>query len=144
VWNLEDRMALRLAGQLDLTAIFTNRIGLAVHLAIHLGFVKRRPAVALMHGLRAALAIAGAALRSVEFAGPGRRLRLEELLKSRLTRSSSTFTRSINRAMTARHSGAVCGSCATATPGDSTCAAFTGSICSGEVSQSNHGLATPA
>ena len=74
--NLEDLMALRLEGQLDLAATFTNRLGLAVHKAAYLGFGEHGPAVALVPRLRAALGITGAALHSIELAGPVRRWRL--------------------------------------------------------------------
>ena len=74
--HLEDLMALRLTGQLDLAAAITNRLGFAVNKTVHFGLVEHGATVTLMPGLRAALAITGPALRSVEFAGAirGRRL----------------------------------------------------------------------
>ena len=66
---------------------------------------------------------------------------LEELLESRLMRSSSSFTRSSNWVMTAWHSSNVCGNCAAARAGDSTRVALAGFVCTSQVSQSNQELA---
>jgi hypothetical protein len=59
----------------------------------------------------------------------------DELLESKLTRSSSNLTRSSNCAMTACHSATVCGSCAIATSGDWEPAATVGLVCTRQVSQ---------
>ena len=56
-------MALQRTHQLDLAAASTNRLGLAVEKAVHLGFVEHGQAVPLTSGLRAAFATTGAALR---------------------------------------------------------------------------------
>lgn len=74
--HFEHLVALRRAGQLDLATTLTNRLGHAFNKPVHLGFVEQGPTVALVPRLRAALAIADAALHPIELAGPVRRRRL--------------------------------------------------------------------
>ena len=130
--DLEDLMALRLEGQLDLAATFTNRLGLAVHKAAYLGFVEHGPLWSLCPGGAPRLGSLARRCTRLSLPGPFEDGGLEALLESRLTRSSSRFTRSINRAITAWHSGTVCGSCASPASAGSTGTTLVGLTCTGK------------
>ena len=68
--HLEDLVALRLVRQLDLGTALAHCIGLAVHQAIDFVLIQQGAGMALVPGLRAALALTGPALCPVHLARP--------------------------------------------------------------------------